>query len=49
VFRRVELPASVDIEKITASLKNGLLEIVAPQQAEAAAASPKEIEVAASS
>jgi HSP20 family protein len=48
VFRRVELPATVDIEKVTASLKNGLLEIVAPQQAEAAAASPKQIEVAAS-
>ena len=49
VFRRVELPAAVDVEKVTASLKNGLLEIVAPRQAEAAAASPKKIEVAAGS
>jgi len=31
VFRRVQLPAPVDVEKISANLKNGLLEIVAPQ------------------
>jgi HSP20 family protein len=31
VFRRVALPASVDVEKTSASFKNGLLEIVAPK------------------
>jgi len=31
VFRRVALPADVDVAKVSASLKNGMLEIVAPQ------------------
>jgi HSP20 family protein len=30
VYRRVELPSSVDVGKITASLDNGLLVVVAP-------------------
>jgi HSP20 family protein len=31
VFRRVELPAPVEVEKIAASFENGLLKIVAPK------------------
>lgn len=31
VLRRVELPVPVDLERITASFENGLLEIMAPQ------------------
>ncbi len=46
VFRRVELPASVDVEKISANLKNGLLEIVAPL-APSTTEAPREIEVSA--
>ena len=30
LYRRVPLPASVDVEQVTATFKNGLLEIVAP-------------------
>jgi HSP20 family protein len=33
VYRRVELPADVDVAKVTASLKDGLLKIVAPKAA----------------
>ena len=33
VLRRVELPAAVDVEKITAKLQNGVLKIVAPKTA----------------
>ena len=45
VFRRIELPASVDVQKISANFKNGLLEIVAPK-AKAAAKSEAKIKVA---
>jgi HSP20 family protein len=31
VLRRVELPAEVDVNKVNANLKNGLLTIVAPR------------------
>jgi HSP20 family molecular chaperone IbpA len=31
VMRRFELPADVDVERISASLDNGLLEITAPK------------------
>lgn len=31
VFRRVELPAAVDVDKIAASYENGLLKIAAPK------------------
>jgi HSP20 family protein len=48
VYRRVELPAPVDAERISAHFKNGLLEIVAPQ-AQPAAESASEIEVSAGS
>lgn len=34
VMRRVELPAAVDVSKVTANLKNGLLTITAPKAAE---------------
>jgi HSP20 family molecular chaperone IbpA len=33
VLRRVELPADVDVGRISATLKNGLLEIIAPRAA----------------
>jgi HSP20 family molecular chaperone IbpA len=38
VLRRVELPSAVDVNKITASFKNGLLTITAPQVEKAKAA-----------
>jgi HSP20 family protein len=44
VYRRVPLPAAVDVEKVTATFKNGLLEIVAPVAK--AASEPAKIEVA---
>jgi HSP20 family protein len=48
VFRRVELPATVDVEKVSASLKNGLLEIVA-SRAKPGPKTSKEIEVSGGS
>ena len=44
VFRRVELPVAVDVDKISADFRNGLLKIVAPK-AQSAAESPKQIEI----
>jgi HSP20 family protein len=41
VYRRVPLPGAVDVEKVTATFKNGLLEIVAPLAKAAPAASAK--------
>ena len=35
VYRRVELPTDIDLDKIKASYKNGLLEIDAPKAAQA--------------
>jgi HSP20 family molecular chaperone IbpA len=46
VYRRVPLPAAVDVEKVTATFKNGLLEIVAPLAK--AASEPAKIEVVSS-
>ena len=40
VFRRFELPADVDVDRIAASLSNGLLEVKAPKAAAEAAAEP---------
>lgn len=34
VYRRVELPADIDLDKVKAAFKNGLLEIDAPKAAE---------------
>jgi HSP20 family protein len=48
VFRRVELPAAVDVEKISANLENGLLEVVAPQ-AQPAPDSAAQIEISTDS
>jgi HSP20 family protein len=45
VFRRVELPEDVDVDRISASLNNGLLEITAPKSKSAAAESVSEIEL----
>lgn len=47
-FRRVGLPTTVDVEKITASIENGLLRIVAPK-AEVLGEAAKQVEVSASS
>jgi len=33
VYRRVELPSDIEVSKVTASLQNGLLKIVAPKVA----------------
>lgn len=41
VYRRVELPSPVDVGKTTATLKNGLLVVVAPQAASTASTSTK--------
>ena len=45
VYRRVELPSPVDVGKTTATLKNGLLVVVAPQAASTASA-PTKISIA---
>jgi len=41
VYRRIELPSTVDVGKTTANLKNGLLTVTAPIAAAAAAAPTK--------
>jgi HSP20 family protein len=41
VFRRVELPSPVDVGQVTASLKNGLLVVVAPLAASSKSTSTK--------
>jgi len=48
VLRRVELPSGVDLEKISADFRNGLLKIVAPK-AQPAVESAKKIEISTSS
>lgn len=48
VFRRVELPNAVSVEKIAASFRNGMLEIVAPR-AESSPESAQQIEVSTDS
>ena len=45
IYRRVELPAPVDVDKTKASLKNGLLVIVAPMDGSSKSQSTK-IEIA---
>ncbi len=40
VFRRFELPADVNVDKLTATFSNGLLEVKAPKAAEKPAAEP---------
>jgi HSP20 family molecular chaperone IbpA len=44
VFRRVELPSAVDVEKISANLQNGLLKIVA-RRLEVAVGAAKKVEI----
>lgn len=46
VLRRVELPAAVDVEKITAKLQRGVLKIVAPKTAVQTDATKRRIDVA---
>lgn len=48
VFRRVELPRAIDVDKVAAKYQNGLLEIVAPQ-AQSAAEGATEVEVSTGS
>jgi len=48
VYRRVELPTAVDVDKVTAKLENGLLKIVA-LKAEERAAAPKKVDISTSS
>jgi HSP20 family protein len=48
VYRRVEFPESVDVDKIEAGLKNGLLDVKAPK-APAASGRRRKIEVTAAS
>jgi HSP20 family protein len=45
VFRRVELPGEVDVDRISASLNKGLLEITAPKAKGEAVESGSEIEL----
>ena len=33
IFRRIDLPADIDVDKVTASLEKGILEITAPKAA----------------
>jgi HSP20 family protein len=47
-FRRVGLPATVDVEKISASIENGLLRIVAPK-ARTAGEATRQVEIATGS
>jgi HSP20 family protein len=47
VFRRIELPSPVDVGKITANLKNGLLVVAAPR-APSAASTPTKVSIARS-
>jgi HSP20 family molecular chaperone IbpA len=44
VMRRFELPADVDVDRISASLDNGLLEITAPKVKAEVGASSSETE-----
>jgi len=48
VLRRVELPAEVDVDKVSADLRNGLLKITAPR-AKDTAKSAKKVKVTAAS
>ena len=45
VYRRIELPSAVDVRKTTATLKNGLLIIVAPMDG-TSGSNPTKIEIA---
>jgi HSP20 family protein len=47
-FRRIGLPTTVDVEKISASIENGLLRIVAPR-ARVAGEATKQIEISTGS
>lgn len=46
VYRRVELPLELSVEKITATMRNGVLQIIAPKAATAREA-PKTVEISA--
>jgi HSP20 family molecular chaperone IbpA len=47
VYRRVELPAAVDVDGISASLENGMLAITAPKAEAGKQESPRRIELSA--
>ena len=49
VYRRVELPAAIDVGRISASLKNGMLSVTAKKARAATQEAPRKIELSAPS
>jgi HSP20 family protein len=47
VYRRIELPCAVEVEKLSATFRNGLLKVVAPKAREARPGKPVEVAIAA--
>ena len=47
VYRRIELPCAVEVERLSATFENGLLKVVAPKAREARPAKPVEVPIAA--
>lgn len=47
VYRRIEFPAPVIVDRLTAGYRNGLLKIVAPKAAIAEPESPRKVEIQA--
>jgi HSP20 family molecular chaperone IbpA len=47
VYRRIEFPAAVDVAKLSATFRNGLLKVVAPKARKVGAAKPAEVAIAA--
>lgn len=47
VYRRIELPCAVEVERLSATFENGLLKVVAPKAREARPAKAVEVAIAA--
>ena len=47
VYRRIELPCAVEVEKLSATFKNGLLKVVVPKAQKARPTRPVEVAIAA--
>jgi HSP20 family molecular chaperone IbpA len=45
VYRRIELPDAIDVDRITASLKNGMLAIMAPKAESTRQEAPRKIKL----